>query len=235
MKPRSPLVVVASCAAAIVLVVAPASPVAAGTVGGKIDLVGGPPARTGVRARGFLDRIENPHLPVRPVDPNPSIVIVLEGPGAAAAPAPVAVTWELVGDSFARHVLPVRVGGEVVIRNKGRGAPVLVATGLPDLLAKKPLNPTAEVHFMAKTAGVIELIDQATPHLRGRVLVVASPYFAVPDARGGFEIPDVPAGEWTVRVWYDRGWVDRVDDKITVGGKRTEINPKLPSGLPIKP
>jgi hypothetical protein len=63
---------------------------------------------------------------------------------------------------------------------------------------------------------------------------MASPFFATPDARGNFEIANVPEGDWTVRVWYDDGWIDRPDDKITVGAKRTEVNPKLPPGLPRK-
>jgi len=219
---------------AVSVVLGVATPASAGPVSGKLDFIGAPPARQAQRGRGFLDRIENPHLPVRPVDPLPSMVIVLESATAAAATPPTSVNWDLLGDSFARPVQPVRVGGEVVIRNRGRSAPVLVATGLPDLLARKPINPTAEVHFIAKQPGLIELVDQASPHLRGRVLVVASPYFAVPDSKGGFEIADVPAGDYTVRVWYDGGWIERADEKITVGSKRTEVNPKLPSGLPVK-
>ena len=207
----------------------------AGPVGGKVELAGGPPLRPPPRMKGFLDRIENPHLPVRPVDPMPSMVVVLEG-GPADGTAPTAVTWDLLGDSFARPVLAVRAGTEVIIRNKGRGAPVLVATGKPDLLARKPINPTAEVHFVAKEPGVIELVDQESPHLRARVLVVAGRWFATPDSKGEFTIADVPAGDYTLRVWYDGGWIDRADDKLSVSGsKKVELNPKLPSGLPVKP
>lgn len=207
----------------------------AGTVVGSLDFLGSPPPRPATQTRGYLDRSENPLLPVRPVDPLPAIVVVLESATAPAATTASAVTWDLLGDSFARAVQPVAVGADVVIRNRGRGAPVLVAAQQPDLLPKKPLNPTAELRFVAQPAGVLDLADQSTPHLHGRILVLPTNLFAAPSAAGRFEIANVPPGTWTVRVWYDRGWVDRPDETITVGAGRLEINPKLPSGLPIKP
>jgi hypothetical protein len=129
--------------------------------------------------------------------------------------------------------LPEPGRGEVLIRNKGRSSPVLVAVGKPDVLIRKPLNPTAEVLFIpGKEPGAVEIRDEGAPHLHGRIVVLASPYFAVPDAKGEFDITNVPEGDWTVRVWFDDGWLDRPDEKISVGSKRVEINPKLPSGLP---
>ena len=56
----------------------------------------------------------------------------------------------------------------------------------------------------------------------------------MPDGAGRFEIKDVPAGEWTVRVWYLDGWIVRPDDKITVGSSKVEVNPKVPATYPRK-
>lgn len=216
---------------------APAGSAAAGTVSGKLELPAKGPDRPPMRGKAFVERTPNPLAPVRPVDPLPSMIVMLEPAPTTTftPPPPSAVIWDLLGESFARPVFAVRVGGELLIRNKGRSAPVLVARGKPDLLIKKPLNPTAEVLFIpGKEPGAVDIVDEASPHLRGRIVVLASPYFATPDARGNFEIPNVPEGDWTVRVWFDDGWVDRPDDKISVGSKRTEVNPKLPSGLPRK-
>ena len=209
---------------------------AAGPVEGKLVL---PPAgvpRPPPRGRGFLEPIGNPHLPLKAHDPMPSMAVVLEG-GAPVPPAapPTLVTWELLGASFARPVLVVRIGTELKIRNLGRGTPILTAVGQPDLIARKPLNPTGEVSFnVGATPRLIEIVDETTPHLRGRVLVTAAAHIALPDATGKFTFADVAPGAWTVRVFYGGGWIDRPDDKITVDARRLTINPALPPGLPVK-
>lgn len=225
----------------------------AGSVSGKLELSGAdvelPPL-----GRAFLPRIENPHAPVRPVDPLPSMVVVLEPAAGVEVPPPrtTTVIWELLGDSFARPLMVARLGSPIELRNSGRGAPVLVAVGQPALLAKKPLNPTDRVAIEPKQAGLIDLVDETTPYLRGRALVVDKALFALPDGSGRFTFDDVPAGEWTVRVFYappniamaskrpgltptPAGWIDRTDDKVTVGGKKAEVTVKLPAGLPVKP
>jgi hypothetical protein len=132
--------------------------------------------------------------------------------------------------------------------NAGRAAPVLVAHGQPQLLPKKPLNPTDRVAFTPTAAGLVDVVDESTPHLRGRALVVDHALYALPDASGKFEFADVPAGEWTVRVFYaprnlaraaaaptPAGWIDRTDDKVTIGAKKSELTLKLPPALPVKP
>ena len=178
------------------------------------------------------------------------MVVVLE-PAAATPPVaakPTTVTWDLRGDSFARPLVVARLGDAIEIRNLGRSAPVLVARGQPQLLPKKPLNPTDRVACTPTAAGLLDVIDESTPHVRGRALVLERGLFAYPDAGGKFELADVPAGEWTVRVYYAprnlargaaaptaAGWIVRTDDKITVGGKRTEVTVKLPPTLPVKP
>lgn len=227
MQPRS-IVILALLAAAV--------PAEAGPIDGKVVLPPAGVSRPAMRSRGFLDSIENPHLPVKPYDPMPSMVVVLEG-GAATPPTVPApqVAWDLLGDSFARPVIAVRIGTELKITNRGHGTPMLTVVGQPDLIARKPLNPSGEITFNVGTEPrLLEIVDETTPHLRGRVLVTAATQLALPDAGGKFTFADVPAGAWTVRVFYGSGWIDRADDKLTVDARRLTINPALPPGLPVK-
>ncbi len=226
----------APLAVLVVAVSVVAVPAEAGPVDGKLVLQPGGVPRPPPRTRGFLEPIDNPHLPIKEHDPLPAMVVVLEGPAKASGGAPALATWDLLGDSFSRPVIAVPVGGELRIRNLGRGTPILTAVGQPDLIARKPLNPTGEITFkVGAEPRVIEIVDETAPHLRGRVVVLASPWIALPDAAGKFAFPDVPAGTWTLRVFYGTGWIDRPDDKLTVETRRLTINPTLPRGLAIKP
>lgn len=221
----------------ILALLAAAARADAGPIDGKVVLPPAGVSRPPARSRGFLEPIENPHLPVRPYDPTPAMVVVLEGGPVTppTVPAPQ-VAWDLLGDSFARPVIAVRIGTELKITNRGHSTPTLTVVGKPDLIAKKPFNPSGEITFNVGTEpGVLEIIaDKTAPHLRGRVLVTAATQLALPDAAGKFTFADVPAGPWIVRVFYGTGWIDRADDKITVDARRLTINPALPPGLPVK-
>jgi hypothetical protein len=205
----------------------------AGTVTGKLDLPAG--QSVPVRDPGFLGRVENPHMPVRTEDPTPYLVVVLEG-DAASPPSPGQATWNLLGASFEEPLLPVAAGTQVIIRNKGHDAPSLFAVEQPDLIPTGALNPTGSKAFKTKAPGLLTINDEDAPTLVGQVLVLASPYFALPDAGGRFEIKDVPAGTWKVKVWYRTGWIERPAETITVGNHgKVEIKPALhiPTGFPL--
>jgi len=205
----------------------------AGTVTGKLDLPAGLPVP--VRDAGFLARVENPHMPVRTEDPTPYLVVVLEG-DAAGAPAPGQVTWNLLGATFAEPLLPVAAGTQVIIRNKGHDAPSLFAVEAPDLIPTGALNPTGSKAFKPTAPGLITVNDEESPTLVGHVLVLKSPYFALPDAGGKFEIKDVPAGNWKVKIWYRTGWIERPAETVTVAAKgKVEIKGALhiPTGFPL--
>ncbi|MFP6675923.1 MAG: hypothetical protein VB878_12650 [Pirellulaceae bacterium] len=54
--------------------------------------------------------------------------------------------------------------------------------------------------------------------MKGYILVRKSPYFAVSDEDGNFEIKDLPEGEWTFRLWQENvGYVQ----KVKLNGKST--------------
>jgi hypothetical protein len=213
---------------------------AAADVNGKLTLTG-TAGKPPLRGKAFLDRVENPYLGGKNLDPMPYMVVVLEKDGATL-PTPPQVKWKLLGESFDKPILPVLAGSEVVIQNNGRRAPTLYVEGHDDLIARTPLNKDGERAFKATEAGSLLVVrDEDTPHLTGSVLVLGSPYFAVPasvgEARteGKFSIAGVADGEYTVKIWYRTGWLEGIDTKITVekGAAKDPVAITLPPGLSI--
>lgn len=201
----------------------------AGVLHGKIELPARLPDRAPPASKAFLDRIENPFLPVRTENIVQQLVVVVEGDAKPAAPPQV--TWNLVGESFGRSVIAAPVGAEVVIKNQSRTSRTLTAAEDPKLLPLGPINPTATKSFRVTEANKVFTIgDKDAPHLIGRVVVVASQYIAYPDESGRYDIPDVPAGTYKVRIWFRTGWLQKPDDQVAVAAKgKTELNLKLPA------
>ncbi|HEU4611994.1 MAG TPA: hypothetical protein VFS15_07945 [Kofleriaceae bacterium] len=200
----------------------------AGTVTGRLDL---PPApsRPPPAVKGFLDRVENPLAPVKPVSLAQDMVIVLEGGEVPMSPPQVVV--ELLGESFSRRVVAAPAGAEVLIKNVSKMARTLVAAEDPKLVPQGPINPTGPKSFRVSDAGKVYTIgDKDAPHLKLKVVVVSSQNIGYPDDSGRFEIDNVPAGSYKVKVWYRDGWLSRDDETITVGAKgKTDVNPKVPA------
>jgi hypothetical protein len=210
------------------VIILAAGPAAAGTVAGKLEL---PPApeRGPVIAKGFVDRVENPLADIKKPALAPYLVVALEGEARSTA-APGEVTWELVGESFARPVIAVPVGAEVVIKNTTKIARTLGAAEDPKLLVG-PLNPTGTKSFRATQPAIYTIGDKDAPYLRGKIVVVATPHVAALDDAGRFELTDVPDGSYQLKVFYydpahaaQSGWLAFQAD-VTVGGKgkRTEL------------
>lgn len=206
-----------------------ATPARAGSVSGAITIDATRfSAQPPPPSPGFLDRIENPLAPIKPFDPLPYMIVVLEGGPSDETPTqPTQVRYDIVGESFERPVIPVLLGSDVELHNSGRSSPIIAADGKPDLLPAEPMNPQGGNTFKAATAGLIVLRAPKAAHLVGRVLVLPHRFFAAVDATGKFELPDVPAGRWTLRIWYRDGWLDRTDDVIEVGKTKITVQPKV--------
>jgi hypothetical protein len=221
-----------------------ASPAAAdtGSVTGSVKLPdlssrGEPPERN----RGFLPRMGNPILPTKKYDPTPWMIIVLEPQdklsGADAEPRKVPTRYQLVGEAFESPVFPTTVGGEVEIRNASKQTVRLTAPSKPDLLPGDAVNPGGDRVMKAAAAyEVVEVVDPDSTHLVGRVIAFPLRYHSRIDEDGNFSIDDVPAGDWTVKVWYRTGWLKMKAERVSVASRRgSKVSISLPDVIEIDP
>jgi plastocyanin len=59
--------------------------------------------------------------------------------------------------------------------------------------------------FQFNDVGTVSLLCNVHPEMSGYVVVVPTPYFAVTDKDGNFEIKNIPAGKYTLKTWSEDG------------------------------
>jgi len=59
--------------------------------------------------------------------------------------------------------------------------------------------------FTFDNVGSVALLCNVHPEMSGYVFVAPTPYFAVTNSAGEYEIKDVPAGKYTVKTWSEQG------------------------------
>jgi len=59
--------------------------------------------------------------------------------------------------------------------------------------------------FQFNDLGVASLLCNVHPEMSGYVVVVPTPFFAVTDKDGNFEIKNIPAGKYTLKTWSEDG------------------------------
>jgi plastocyanin len=111
--------------------------------------------------------------------------------------------------AFLPHVVAVQQGTTVEFLNSD---PVGHNVYWPSISGNKKLThnlgtwPKGEKKpFQFNDLGVASLLCNVHPEMSGYVVVVPTPYFAVTDKDGNFEIKNVPAGKYTLKTWSEDG------------------------------
>lgn len=111
--------------------------------------------------------------------------------------------------TFSPHVTVVQQGTTVDFLNSD---PVGHNVYWPSISGNKKLShnmgtwPKGEKKpFQFNDLGVASLLCNVHPEMSGYAIVVPTPYFAVTDKDGNFEIKNVPAGKYTLKTWSEDG------------------------------
>ena len=105
---------------------------------------------------------------------------------------------------FTPHVLAASVGHFLLLRNTDpilhtahasfhNGQPDFNVGLYPGRVSRKPLI----------SAGIVKILCEVHPWMISYVVVTEHPYHAVTDAYGEYEIRDVPAGVYQLKVWHE--------------------------------
>ena len=165
----------------VVVGLSAATPVAAGTLQGKVAVV----EKDGRQAKDLAD-----------------VVVWVEGPKARMRPAGATVSMK--SKAFVPRVTVVTVGGSVEFPNQDsifHNVFSVSGENRFDLeLYKKPKSASR----VFEHAGVVRIYCNIHPQMSGFVLVRDNPWWTRVGADGSFSIPDVPAGTWVLKGWHER-------------------------------
>jgi plastocyanin len=130
-------------------------------------------------------------------------------PGKTFSPPSQHVIEDQKKMTFVPHVLVILKGTTVDFLNSD---PVGHNVYWPSVSGNKKLAHNmgtwpqgVKKSFTFNDLGVAALLCNVHPEMSGYVVVVSTPYFAVTNKEGEFEIKDVPAGHYTVKTWSEEG------------------------------
>jgi plastocyanin len=187
---------------------APAAGAPAGSVTGSVTLAGAPPARPQVPVQKNREvcgeTVADDRLVIGPNGEVRYAVVTVEG--VQGGTKPQRDTTHVLDNSacrFVPHVQTAEVGqwlelhnGDPALHNADAriGGDTIFNVALPhDRRTRKPLA----------RPGLVAITCDVHPWMSAFVVVTDHPYHTVTDASGTYEIRDLPAGTYRVRVWHE--------------------------------
>lgn len=132
--------------------------------------------------------------------------------------------------SYRPRVTGIVAGQKLLVRNSDQTFHNVWGTlAGANLINKQQAPKAADIAFdpsAAKPGDVVELKCGIHPWMHAYVSVNDSPYFAVTDAEGKFEIKDLPAGTYTLETWHPALGAKTM--QIVIGkGKRADVTARF--------
>lgn len=140
---------------------------------------------------------------VRGAQKHPVVVFIPGLPGQAPRPPGERPVVNQRNRAFMPHVLPVMVGTTAEFRNSD---PFKHNIFSPDG-ERYNLGTWEQGHsrtYTFKRPGVYRQLCNIHPEMLAYIVVLETPYFAVTDNGGNFEIAGVPSGKYLLRVWGEK-------------------------------
>lgn len=132
--------------------------------------------------------------------------------------------------AFVPHVMVVQVGTTVEFLNSdavGHNVYWPSISGNKKLAHNLGTWPKGEKKsFQFNDAGVASLLCNVHPEMSGYIVVSPTPYFAVTDKNGNYEIKNVPPGKYTLKTWSEDGKVTTQSVEVGSGTATADLTVK---------
>ena len=130
-------------------------------------------------------------------------------------------------ETFIPHVLAITRGSTVEFPN---GDPFFhnvfsLSSTATFNLGRYPRGETRGQRF--NKPGLVKVFCDIHSHMSASILVLDHPYFTIPSADGAFELPNVPAGRYTLVGWHERVGERTLTVRVDAG-QTTTVNLTVP-------
>jgi hypothetical protein len=211
------------CAAIVLLGARVALAGTTGIVAGTVRLAGPPPARPPMPVfknhEVCGDSVPDDRLVVAPGGGVRYAVVTVEGVKHGKAPErDLAILLDNRGCRFDPHVQTAEVGQWLELHNSD---PVLHNADArigSETIFNVALTPGRQLRKPLARPGLVAIMcDVRHTWMSAFVAVTDHPYHTVTDAEGAYEIRDVPAGTYTLRVWHEQLGTREEEVKVEAG------------------
>jgi plastocyanin len=148
------------------------------------------------------------------------VVVHLEKVPGSFRPPARPVEMDQKGMQFVPHVVAVMKGGTVLFKNSDAVRHNVFTTDGDKYNLGTWGQGESKAHAFP-TAGVFVQLCNVHPEMRGVVVVLDNPFFAVTDEAGKFEIANVPPGTYTLTTWSEKLPVVTKQVTVTAGSTTT--------------
>jgi plastocyanin len=146
---------------------------------------------------------------------------------------------------FVPHVLPVPVGSTIAFPNNDQVAHNVFSLSRTKAFNLGSYKPGESKTVVFDKTGIVELRCDVHAEMAAYILVMESPYFAVTDKNGNFEIPDerylkqagieslpdLAPGNYTIKTWHEKLKTEKSTVDVPASGDVT-VDLKLKRGTP---
>jgi plastocyanin len=156
-----------------------------------------------------------------------NVVVYLKGVAFRGALPAATVELRQEHETFVPHVVAVTKGSAVAFPNDD---PIFhnvfsLSSAATFDLRRYPRGQSRTQTF--PKAGIVKVYCNIHSHMSATILVMDNPYFTIPALDGGFELKNVPPGEYTLVGWHERVGERRSLVRVE-RGKATTIDLSLP-------
>jgi plastocyanin len=180
--------------------------------------------------RGSVELVASRDPMVRRHKDYSGVVVWLEPLASRVSPAVPSRPAQMIQKNkmFTPHVLAVPLGGSVSFPNLDPIFHNAFSNFNGQIFDVGLYKPGSSRTVVFKRAGIVRVFCNIHPQMSAVIAVLDTPYFAVSNKAGAFEIANVPPGEYQLHVFHERAAEETLDSlthKITIETAALELPP----------